>query len=78
MATPQAGIFALGTRTRHHLEYDVGQDAGAADVAAVLARGGEPSVTGGGSNIVIRLGAALSRSPAAIAAARDDLAAVSG
>ena len=61
MATPQAGIFALGTRTHHHLEYDVAADAADVDIAAALARLSEPSVTGGGSNIVIGFGADLWR-----------------
>jgi putative iron-dependent peroxidase len=61
MATPQAGIFALGTRTHHHLEYDVHPDAMDVDIAAALARLSEPSVTGGGSNIVIGFGADLWR-----------------
>ena len=65
MATPQMGIFALGTRTHHHLEYDIDVGATNADVAAALARLGEPSVTGGGSNIVIGFGADLWRQLAA-------------
>ncbi len=59
MATPQAGIVALGTRTHHHLEYDVRADSADADIASALARLGEPSVTGGGSNVVIGFGAVL-------------------
>jgi hypothetical protein len=46
MATPQAGIFALGTRTHHHLEFDVHADAADGDIAAALARLSEPSATG--------------------------------
>lgn len=61
MATPQAGIFALGTRTHHHLEYDIRGGVDRADIATALARLGEPHVTGGGSNIVIGFGADLWR-----------------
>jgi putative iron-dependent peroxidase len=61
MATPQAGIFALGTRVHHHLEYDVIGDADASSIGAVLTRLGEPHVTAGGNNIVIGFGAALWR-----------------
>ena len=61
MATSQAGIFALGTRTHHHLEYDVGAEIDPSAVAAALARFDEPHVAGGGSNIVIGFGADLWR-----------------
>ncbi len=61
MATSQAGIFALGTRTHHHLEYDIRDDQDTPAIAAALAGLGEPHVTGGGSNIVIGFGADLWR-----------------
>ncbi len=61
MVTAQAGIFALGTRVHHHLEYDVLGDAGPSSIGASLARLGEPHVTGGGNNVVIGFGAALWR-----------------
>ncbi len=48
MATPQAGIFALGTRTHHHLEYDVHAEVDDGAIVAALTRLGEPHVTGGG------------------------------
>lgn len=59
MASPQAGIFALGTRTHHHLEFDVQPDADTAAVAAAVGRLGEPHVTAGGNNIVVGFGADL-------------------
>jgi putative iron-dependent peroxidase len=59
MATPQAGIFALGTRTHHHLEYDLRSGVETSAVAAALARFGEPKVTAGGANIVVGFGADL-------------------
>ena len=61
MATPQAGIFALGTRTHHHLEFDLRPDADPDAVGAALARVSEPDVTAGGNNIVIGFGADLWR-----------------
>ncbi len=61
MATPQAGIFALGTRTHHHLEYDVRAEVGASEIAAALARLDEPHVAGGGNNIVVGFGGDLWR-----------------
>jgi putative iron-dependent peroxidase len=61
MATPQAGIFALGTRTHHHLEYDIRAGVDRTDIAAALARLSDPHVTSGGSNIVIGFGADLWR-----------------
>lgn len=59
MATPQAGIFALGTRTHHHLEFDLRPDADPDAVRAALARMNGPNVTAGGNNIVIGFGAGL-------------------
>jgi putative iron-dependent peroxidase len=73
MARPQPGIFAQGTRSHYHLEFDLRD--GATDDAVVAALRGlrEPSVTAGGSNIVVGCGAALWRrlrpedAPAALA-----------
>ncbi len=69
MATPQAGIFALGTRTHHHLEFDVRSDVDVAALAAAVEQLGEPHVTAGGNNIVVGFGAdpwrRLSASPPA-------------
>lgn len=61
MATPQAGIFALGTRTHHHLEFDVRAGGEPADVIAATDRLRESHVTAGGSNMVVGFGAALWR-----------------
>ncbi|MGB0113507.1 MAG: Dyp-type peroxidase [Ilumatobacteraceae bacterium] len=61
MATPQAGIFALGTRTHHHLEFDVRDGASDADIAAAITGLREPHVTGGGSNLVVGFGPELWR-----------------
>jgi putative iron-dependent peroxidase len=61
MARPQPGIFAQGTRSHYHLEFDLRP--GATDGAICAALGGlqEPAVTAGGSNIVVGFGAALWR-----------------
>jgi putative iron-dependent peroxidase len=61
MARPQPGIFAQGTRSHYHLEFDLRPDA--TDDAIVEALHGlrEPPVTAGGSNIVVGFGAALWR-----------------
>ena len=59
MATPQAGIFALGTRTHHHLEYDVARDASTSDIVDAVRRLGESHVTAGGCNLVVGFGATL-------------------
>lgn len=61
MVTPQAGIFALGTRTHHHLEFDVRPGADMSAVAAAVGRLAEPHVTAGGNNIVVGFGADLWR-----------------
>ncbi len=61
MATPQHGIFALGTRSHHHLQLDV---APGVDPAALLtALGGirDLATTISGVNIVVGLGAELCR-----------------
>ena len=61
MATPQAGIFALGTRTHHHLEFDARPGADRSAIAAAVEQLTEPHVTAGGNNIVIGFGAELWR-----------------
>lgn len=54
MATPQPGIFAVGTRAHHHVEFDLTTDV--ADLAACLRRmkAGTDTVTG--VNLVVGLG----------------------
>lgn len=56
--TPQAGIFALGTRYQHHLEFDLRDASDAAVVAAVGALR-EPQVTAGATNLVVGFGKRL-------------------
>lgn len=72
-STPQAGIFALGTRYHHHLELDLLPAASDTDICTALDALREPNVTAGASNLVIGFGSALwSRiAPSAIA---EDLA----
>jgi porphyrinogen peroxidase len=73
VAVPQPGIFAQGTRSHYHLEFDL--RAGVTDEQIRAALGGlrEPQVTAGGSNIVVGFGASLWRwlepdaAPAALA-----------
>lgn len=80
MARPQPGIFAQGTRSHYHLEFDL--RAGVADDAVVSTLGGlrEPSVTAGGSNIVVGFGPALWRRlrPADAPAVLADFEAIEG
>jgi putative iron-dependent peroxidase len=61
VARPQPGIFAQGTRSHYHLEFDLRD--GVTDETICAALGGlrEPSVTAGGSNIVVGFGPALWR-----------------
>ncbi len=59
MATPQPGIFAQGTRSHRHLEFDLRPDAAPADVLAALANLRQPSTAAGGANIVIGFAPAL-------------------
>ncbi len=68
MATPQPGIFAQGTRSHRHLEFDLRADVAAADVLAALAPLRQPSVAAGGANIVIGFSPALWRQLASGAA----------
>jgi putative iron-dependent peroxidase len=73
MARPQPGIFAQGTRSHYHLEFDVRPDASVAAICAAVGGLREPPVTAGGSNIVVGFGPALWRrlrpddAPAALA-----------
>lgn len=58
--TPQAGIFALGTRYQHHLEFDVDPGVAAAAVVEALRTGlGDPRLGGGATNVVIGFGSEM-------------------
>ena len=59
--TAQPGIFAQGTRSQYHLEFDVRKDATAAEIAAAVGALREPTVTSGGTNLVIGFGAEVAR-----------------
>ena len=61
MARPQPGIFAQGTRSHYHLEFDLRTDAADSAICAALHGLREPSVTAGGTNIVVGFGADLWR-----------------
>jgi putative iron-dependent peroxidase len=61
MAVPQPGIFAQGTRSHYHLEFDLRPDATTEAICAGIRGLREPPVTVGGSNIVLGLGADLAR-----------------
>ena len=56
MTTPQSGIFALGTRCQHHLEFDLRAPVALGPVTAALAALAEPHVTGGAANLVLGFG----------------------
>jgi putative iron-dependent peroxidase len=59
VAVPQPGIFAQGTRSHYHLEFDLRAGVTDAEIRAALGGLREPPVTAGGSNIVVGFGAAL-------------------
>jgi len=61
VATPQPGMFAQGTRSHYHLEFDLAPGADPAAVAGCVARLREPAVAGGGSNLVVGFGSDLWR-----------------
>jgi len=61
MAVPQPGIFAQGTRSHYHLEFDLRPDATNEAITAAVRGLREPPVTAGGSNIVVGFGAELWR-----------------
>jgi putative iron-dependent peroxidase len=61
MSTPQPGIFAQGTRSQYHLEFDVKDGATPDAVAAAVGKLREPQVTSGGTNIVVGFRADLWR-----------------
>ena len=57
--TLQPGIFAVGTRSHHHLHFDVAPDAPAPEVLGALQRIREHATTIAGVNIVVGLGSEL-------------------
>jgi putative iron-dependent peroxidase len=61
VAVPQPGIFAQGTHAHYHLEFDLRPDADDAGICAAIGNLREPSVTVGGSNIVVGFGPDLWR-----------------
>jgi porphyrinogen peroxidase len=61
MAVPQPGIFAQGTRSHYHLEFDLRPDVTDAAICAAIGGLREPSVTAGGLNIIVGFGTALWR-----------------
>jgi len=58
---PQPGIFAQGTRSHYHLEFDLRADASSAEIADAVGALREPAVTAGGLNLVIGFGPDLWR-----------------
>jgi len=61
VTTPQPGIFAQGTRSQYHLEFDLDDGVSPQAVAEAVGHLREPSVTSGGTNIVIGFRADLWR-----------------
>ena len=61
MAVPQPGIFAQGTRSHYHLEFDLRPGATNEAITAAVRGLSEPPVTAGGSNIVVGFGTELWR-----------------
>jgi putative iron-dependent peroxidase len=61
VAVPQPGIFAQGTRSHYHLEFDLNGGVTDDEIRAALRGLREPPVTAGGSNIVVGFGATLWR-----------------
>ena len=53
MATPQPGIFAVGTRAHHHLQFDLVPGASHDDVVTAVARVREAATTVAGVNVVV-------------------------
>jgi putative iron-dependent peroxidase len=56
MSSPQPGIFALGTRSHHHLEVDLDPGADLAAVRVALKALTDVHVTSGAANLVIGFG----------------------
>lgn len=61
MATPQPGIFAQGTRSHRHLEFELLPDVTTEATLAALRGLRQPSATAGDANIVIGFSPALWR-----------------
>jgi len=61
MTTPQHGIFALGTRSHHHLQLDVAAGASEADLLAAIGGIRDRATTVAGVNLVVGFGADLCR-----------------
>jgi putative iron-dependent peroxidase len=61
VTTPQPGIFAQGTRSQYHLEFDLIPGRDPKEVARAVGRLREPLVTSGGTNIVVGFRADLWR-----------------
>lgn len=61
MASPQHGIFALGTRSHLHLQLDVGSTTAPSDLLAALREMRDLAATVAGVNVVVGLGAELCR-----------------
>jgi porphyrinogen peroxidase len=61
VATPQHGIFALGTRSHHHLQLDVGDGVDGEELLRALGAIRDLATTIAGVNIVMGLGAELCR-----------------
>jgi putative iron-dependent peroxidase len=84
VSTPQPGIFALGTRSHYHLEFDLAPDVPTDRQVEVLATAistlREPAVTAGGSNLVVGFGPELWRrlAPEDAPAALHPFAAIEG
>lgn len=53
MSTPQPGIFAQGTRSHRHIEFNVRAEVEATAVLEALHELGRPSMSTGGANIVL-------------------------
>lgn len=56
MGTAQPGVFALGTRSQYHLEFELVGSASAAALASALNEVLTPETIPGGANVVIGLG----------------------
>lgn len=68
MATPQPAIFAKGTRSHRHLEFDIRPGTPAQQVLAALQPLRQPSASAGGANIVVGFSPALWRSLSSVSA----------